>query len=164
MDAIKAVTTAADFLKKNRFLLLMIAAGMILLSLPAEKALPQSAPVQSTPAQEAATVEERLAAILSKLDGAGKTAVLLTEAKGEQILYQTNDSASGTEMRTDTVLVTGSDRAETGLVRQRMSPVWQGAVILCQGADRPEIRLRIVEAVMSATGLTSDKITVLKMK
>lgn len=164
MDAIKAVTTATEFLKKHRLLLLMIAAGVILLTVPTETSQPEPAQSQIAAVSETYSVEERLAGILGKMEGAGKTAVLLTEARGEQILYQTDEAASGDDLRTETVLVTGSDRMEEGLIRQRLSPVWQGAVILCQGADRPEVRLRIVEAVISATGLTSDKITVLKMK
>jgi hypothetical protein len=39
-----------------------------------------------------------------------------------------------------------------------------GAVIVCQGADKPVVRLAIVEAVADATGLSTDTITVLKMK
>jgi len=39
-----------------------------------------------------------------------------------------------------------------------------GAVIVCQGADDPQVRLSIVDAVSKVTGLGSDKISVLKMK
>lgn len=164
MDPISYVTTAAELIKKHRLLLLMIAAGVILLTLPAEEKTPQPEPVQAAVTEESQSLEERLSGLLSKMEGAGKTAVLLTQARGEQLLYQTDESASGSDLRTETVLVTNAGREETGLLRQKLAPVYQGAVILCQGADRPEVRLRIVEAVMSATGLTSDKITVLKMK
>lgn len=157
MDAMNLVTGAVQHLKKYRLLLLMIAAGVILLTAPAEQQPPPS-PASVSP--EEISLEDRLCELLSKMDGAGKTAVLLTEAKGEQLLYQTDESSSGT----DTVLVTGGTREQSGLLRQRLPPVWQGAVVLCQGADRPEVRLRIVEAVSRATGLTSDRITVLKMK
>ena len=168
MDALKYLTKAADIIKKYRILFLMIVAGVILLTIPPEEKKPETNPVQLTDSADAVSVEDRLSAILSKLDGAGKVTVLLTEAKGEMILYQTDESESyadsGSDRRIETVLVTDSDRAERGLIRQRIPPTYQGAVVLCQGADRAEVRLRIVEAVMSATGLTSDKITVLKMK
>ena len=94
--------------------------------------------------------------------------VLLTEAEGEQTLYQMDEDLQtngGSEsIRQDTVLLTNSEREEVGLVRQIIPPVYQGAVILCQGADSASVRLAIIQAVASATGLTSDKITVLKMK
>jgi hypothetical protein len=42
--------------------------------------------------------------------------------------------------------------------------VYQGAVVLCQGAADAAVRLAVVEAVSKATGLGADKICVLKMK
>jgi len=36
--------------------------------------------------------------------------------------------------------------------------------VVCQGADRAGVRLAVVDAVKSVTGLSSDRITVLKMK
>lgn len=168
MDALKYVTKAIDIIKKYKFFLLMITVGVLLMMIPQDEKQPLASPTQVVDDEDTLSVEERLSAILSKMEGAGKTTVLLTEAKGEQILYQTDDSESIAEnvsdRRTETVLVNNSDRTEAGLVRQRIPPVYLGAVILCQGAGRAEVRLRIVEAVMSATGLTSDKITVLEMK
>jgi len=42
--------------------------------------------------------------------------------------------------------------------------LYRGAVVVCQGGDNASVRLAVVEAVSNATGLTSDRITVLKMK
>ena len=39
-----------------------------------------------------------------------------------------------------------------------------GAVIVCRGAENPEVRLSVTNAVAAYTGLGSDKITVMKMK
>ncbi len=39
----------------------------------------------------------------------------------------------------------------------------QGVVVLSQGAERADIRLKILQAVQSYTGFAADKITVLKM-
>ena len=38
-----------------------------------------------------------------------------------------------------------------------------GAVIVCEGADNPTVKLDILRAIGSYTGLGSDKITILKM-
>lgn len=40
----------------------------------------------------------------------------------------------------------------------------EGAVVVCAGAASPQVRLDVTKAVMSYTGLGSDRITVLKMK
>ena len=39
-----------------------------------------------------------------------------------------------------------------------------GAVVVCDGADAPTVRLYVTNAVMSYTGLGSDRISVIKMK
>ena len=78
--------------------------------------------------------------------------------------YQKNTDQTSDALREDTVLVTDESRTEQGLIRQVLPPQYRGAVIVCQGGDRASVRLNIVEAVSAVTGLTSDKITVLKMK
>ena len=55
-------------------------------------------------------------------------------------------------------------RTETGLVRQTLEPIYRGAVVLCDGADQSGVRLAIVNAVSSVTGLGADRICVLKRK
>ena len=63
-----------------------------------------------------------------------------------------------------TLIITDEKRAEKGLIRQVNPPVLQGAVVVCQGADAPKVKLAVVDAVMRATGLSSNQICVLKMK
>lgn len=166
MDWVRGKETAAAFVKKYRYVLIVLAAGLFLMALPTQEAQqPQTQPVAE---QTEPQLQETLAQLLSHLEGAGKVEVLLTQSKGPQTLYQTDEDSTVSEGTTDThretVLVTGTDREEAGLIRQVSSPTYQGAIVLCQGADNANIRLSIVEAVMSVTGLRSDCITVLKMK
>ncbi len=156
MDRVTMMDLGRRFFRKNALTVLLILVGLLFLLLPQEKPDPAPAEPEQKPA---ATLEERLSELLSQAEGAGKTRVLLTEQAGEQILYQTDEA----ENRSTTVLVSDGSREEGGLVRQRISPAYQGAVVLCQGANRPEVRLAVVNAVMAVTGLTSDKITVLKL-
>lgn len=168
MDWVSFSSRGKDVLQKYKYVILIILTGIVLLSLPSET--PEKT-VRTEDIPEVNTdmpMEESLAHILSMIEGAGRVEVLLSQAVGEEILYQTDNRESSGEhsrdIQKDTVLITDDNRTETGLIRQRNPPVYQGAVILCQGADKAGIRLSIVEAVMSITGLTSDKITVLKMK
>lgn len=143
-----------ELLGKYRFVLLVALAGLVLMLLPGGKTAEEPQP--TVPVVE--NLESRLETILGRIEGAGKVAVLLTEAQGGETFYQTE----GEDERT--VLVTGADRSESGLVRTSQSPVYRGAVVVCQGADSPSVRLAVVEAVANATGLGTDRITVLKMK
>lgn len=153
-----------EFLKKYRYVLLVLAAGLFLMLLP-ESGSGKAAEQNLAPAEETKPdIQDALSEILSQIEGAGRVKVLLTQAAGEQILYQTDEDSDSETLRQDTVILSDSERGEQGLIRQVNPPVYQGAVVLCQGADSASIRLAIVEAVANATGLTADKITVLKMK
>ena len=114
--------------------------------------------------EEAMSISESLEQILGQIEGVGKVKVMLTQSAGEITIYQEDTDHSADTVREDTVLVTGESRQEMGLVRQVIPPKYQGAVVVCQGGDRAAVRLAIVDAVAAVTGLTSDRITVLKMK
>ena len=153
MDWVTLRSRGKELVRKYRYVLLVVLAGLFLMALPDGK--------NAKAAPEPAAAEEE---ILSQIQGAGRVRVLLTQREGERTLYQTDEDSASSGVRSDTVLLNGSDRSQTGLVRQVNPPTYLGAVIVCQGADSASVRLAIVEAVGSVTGLSTDKITVLKMK
>lgn len=167
MDWIGMKKTGMETLKKYRYVLLVVLIGIFLMVLP-EKTEAVQPSAQEPPVQEQEDLQEELSDILAKVSGAGRVELLLTCAAGEKTLYQTDDDLTSAENSRDarkkTVVVAGSGREEAGLVSQVLPPVYRGAVILCQGADSAQVRLSIVEAVSNATGLSTDKISVLKMK
>lgn len=170
MDWVMLGGKLKEISKQYRAVLLILLLGIVLMLLPnfSEQTKKDTAINQSNMQTTDIELEDSLEQILSKMDGAGKVQVLLTEAQGERIHYQTNDNRSQSdsteELRQETVIVSGMDRSESGLVWQTEPPVYLGAVILCQGADSAAVRLAIIQAVANATGLSTDKISVLKMK
>lgn len=161
MGRLKMTDSVMDFLKKYRHVAIVLLVGIILMCLPGKQKQTEKNTVQH-PAQEASDTAQELEQILSQVKGAGKVRVLLTRSQGEQIIYQTDKSNDGSNA--DTVVITGSDRTQQGLIRQIDPPIYLGAVIVCQGGDDPSVRLAIVEAVSDVTGLGADRISVLKMK
>lgn len=163
MNVIRGKTS--EFLKKYRYVILVIVVGIVLMSIPDKKEeRDETVPDANTVSWTDRT--EELTQILSQIQGAGKVKVLLTLSAGEKTVYQTDSdsgSASGA-VRHETVIVTDGNRAQHGLVQQIRYPEYRGAVVVCQGADQPAVKLAIVEAVSNATGLGTDKISVLKMK
>lgn len=166
MEGIDIKRDGLEILKKYRYVILILLIGLFFMLVPessekAQEPEPQAVVVESS-------LQTELSIILSKIAGAGNVEVLLTEASGSQTYYQADETLSTDEntkdQRRDTVIVTNSSREETGLIRRVDPPVYQGAIVLCQGADDARVRLSIVEAVSNATGLTTNKITVLKMK
>ena len=147
-------------IKKYQYVLLVILIGVFLMLLPANMKENEMTTQVST--ELSRDLEDELSDILSQISGVGKTEVLLTEQSGSDTIYQMDTGQS--KNNADTVVIRNQARDETGLVKQVLPPVYKGAVIVCQGADSANIRLSVVEAVRSVTGLSSASITVLKMK
>lgn len=167
MDWLNISGKAKELAGKYKYVLLILLLGIFLMLLPDGKQEPvqQEAPeLESADFDKAKELEE----ILTQIAGVGKVRVMLTEAAGSETVYQTDEdrsSSTDTEsLRVETVIVSDSDRKESGLVRTVVPPVYLGAIIVCQGGDSPTVRLSVVEAVSNVTGIGSDRITVLKMK
>ena len=157
-----------EFFYKNRAVALVVLVGVLLMLLPTGKTEAQQPQRQETVSEPRENLETRLEQILSQVSGAGNVRVLLTQERGETSVYQLDrqevTDGDRREIRQDTVTVTGSDRQQEGLLTQVEAPRYRGAVVVCQGGDNPTVRLSVVEAVSGATGLPSNRITVLKMK
>lgn len=163
MDWIGTKEKLRDFLKRYWYVVLVLAVGLILMAIPTGN---QEAEVSEQPIiPDNPALQEQLEDILMQIRGAGKVKVLLTESCGAQTVYQTDqDTRREGSGNVKTVIVTDADRNQNGLIYRIDPPVYLGAVIVCQGGDSAAVKLAIVEAVSSVTGLSSDRITVLKMK
>lgn len=159
---IKPLLQKAGMLK-YAFLVLLV--GVCLMLYPQKKEVP---PVQESRQENGVDLEDSLEAILEKIDGAGEVAVLLSLETGESAVYQTDDETetdgTGQSGRRETVLLTDSDGNESPLIVQKNYPIYKGAVVLCQGADSAAVKFQIINAVSDITGLSSNKISVIKMK
>ena len=168
MDRLTIQRKTIEILKKNKFVFLILAVGLILLILPPFANSKEGKQVIPENSDNILSVEDQLSQILSYVQGAGKVQVMLSIAYGEETLYQTDDNhstnADNKSDNSDTVTITGADRSEIGLIKQVNPPVYSGAIVVCQGADNPSVRFAVVEAVSKVTGLGTDKISVLKMK
>ena len=139
MDHEEGKQALRAFFKKYRWAAAVVLSGIFLMSLPqgAEKASEHPQTVLTQPG-----LGQQLETLLANLQGAGTVRVLLTERSGEQIHYQTDQDGPQEDRDLKTVVITGSDRAQAGLVLRTDPPVWQGAVVLCQGADSAAVRQR----------------------
>ena len=150
--------------KEYRYAVIILVIGLILMLMPSGEKDKVEEPTPGLAQGQTETLEERLGEVLSAVQGAGRVKILLTEARGGRTVYQTDTQERSDALTEDTVIITGSDRSQQGLICQQIPPQYLGAVIVCQGADKAAVRLALVEAVSDATGLSTDAITVLKMK
>lgn len=168
MDRVAITDRITEFVKKYKYVLIVLVVGVFLMLLPGKQEQTEAETEEVKPsAKNEWDITEKLTEILKQVKGAGDVKVLLTVANGQTTVYQYDEDISGGEngsVRQETVIVTDSDRNQSGLVQQINPPVYQGAIIVCQGADNDVVRLHIIEAVAKVTGLRTDKISVLKMK
>lgn len=157
-------------ISKFRLPLLIFAAGLLLMLLPTGKRSTQAVQTaaQAAQTQELTPSQAEMEAILSRIDGVGRVDLLLTLRTSGASVYQTDTrtvtSGSGTTEECQTVFGQTSGSGKEPVVQTTLAPQYQGALVVCDGADRASVRLAVVQAVASLTGLGSNQIAVVKMK
>lgn len=151
--------------EKGKFALPVLGLGVLLLLWPSGTGETKSAASPETAAQQQKEMER----ILSRIEGAGELHLMLTlESDGERTLAEDREETLGgspdapeSQSRRETVILSVSGGEEV-VVTRRESPVYRGALVVCQGADRAEVKLAVTQAVAALTGLGADRITVVK--
>ncbi len=157
-------------LSRYKFVLLVVALGVILLSWPenTENSDESEGALFAEEGFSVEALEKKLATTLSLVDGAGNVQIVLTVQSSEERVFAQDGSTeqeNGTSSKKiETVIVaSGSGKQETVLV-QRIYPQFQGALIIADGGADPNVRLKLTQAVAALTGLGSDKISICKRK
>lgn len=158
-----------SWLGKYKLVLLLVAAGVVLLAWPTgdrAKAQTDQKSASSVAGEEPFSVEkleERLSQAISRIQGAGTCTVLLSLDQGVERVLATDrvEERNGDESTREetTVVYSGEDGEKVALVTQYY-PSFRGALVVCDGGDDPQVRLAVTQAVSALTGLGSDRITV----
>lgn len=158
--------------KKYKYAALVLLVGIALLLLPSRSSKQeQTVKTEQPTLNEQAYLQEmerRLEETLSQIDGAGEVRVVLTLRSGVCTLYQTDVASSEDDGRKSeerkTVIMSAGSAYNEAAVSSVEYPQFQGALIVCRGAGSASVKLDLINAVASLTGLGSDQITVVKMK
>lgn len=163
---------AAKKLIKNKYVLILIAAGLTLMLLGgtgAKKKTVGGEPTVTESVFSVSELENRMSKSLSKIEGAGHVQVVLTVgASTEQVLAQDTETKSLTDgdrtesNQTVKTVIIDSGTDEAPVVTRYVYPEFRGAVIIAEGADNAAVRLSLTQAVSNLTGLGADRITVAK--
>ena len=124
------------------------------------------------------TLEQRLSEMVSRIDGAGRSCVMVTmdstrEAVYAQDLRETEDTSSSSESgrttesgnisREQTHILMDRGSGEEPLVEKQIEPQVRGVMILCEGAENPVVEQRVTEAVKTVLGSPASRICVEKI-
>lgn len=151
---------------KYRWVTIIFLAGLLLMLIPSTADDDVEEPLQERETFSLAETEQRMEEILSRIDGAGKLQLMLTLKTGSnlQLAENKDETADSDETRkqSETVTINRGSGYEDIVITQQIYPVYQGALVVCQGADKASVRLALTEAVAALTGLSSDKISIVK--
>lgn len=117
-------------------------------------------------------IENKLENIISSIEGAGKTNVMVTIDTSEENIYakesknnsedKENNSKNSSEY--EYVIIKTASSKEEGLLLKVTQPDVRGVAIVCAGADIASVRESIINTVSSVLDIKKNKISISKMK
>lgn len=124
----------------------------------------QKAAVSAVPtaavSQYQTQLEQQLEGLISQLQGAGKTTVMVTLTTGEETVYAVDTQTGDVQQQeTHVVLQDGSALAETTYLPQVC-----GVAVLCEGGGDVHVAARITELLHSLLDLPTNRICVEQRK
>lgn len=150
---------------RNRAALAVAVGVLAMLLILLSEIFPQTE--QNAPAgQEESTLayqtqlEQRLEKLISQMNGAGKTTVMVTLETGEEAIYAL-DTQSGDLQSQNTHVLLDDGSALTETVFQ---PQIRGVAVLCDGGGDVRVAARITELLTSLLDLPSNRICVEQRK
>ncbi|MBR5571088.1 MAG: stage III sporulation protein AG [Oscillospiraceae bacterium] len=160
--------TVIQVLKKYKFVALILLVGLVLMLLPTSGGNAEGEPEERGDAYSLSQTEQRLESLLRNVQGVGQVKVMLTLKSGSTLELAKDSSTSvrdnETKRDSDVVTVSRGGGSEEVVITQERYPVYQGAVVVCEGGGNSAVRLAVIETVSVLTGLGSDKITVVQWK
>lgn len=175
-------------LKKDQILILLLAGVLLLvISIPVDEDASGAPETENTPqsetvpaASKTSELEQRLEAILSNVEGIGRTRVMLTlKSDGRKIVEKDVEQSDRTEENSEenqnsqtnehssnenTVLQRDAVGNETPYITEELEPEIEGVLVVAQGADNAQTVSEITDAVMALFGVEAHKIKVMKME
>ena len=140
----------------------------------------QTVQEKESQAVEQNELEQKLEAILSKIEGAGNVEVLITYSQSSELVPVYNESSTVStteesdqqgrtkkieENTTQKEVIYEENSGQKELVTQKIiNPKVEGAIILAEGAEDSTVKTNIVQAVEAVTGIATHKIQVFTSK
>lgn len=117
-------------------------------------------------------LENKLADIISSIDGAGTAKVMITLESSSEAVYAQNDKTdmeSGDEnnekisKENDYVLIKTDSSKEEALLLKIIQPEVKGVAVVCEGGDSIYVQQKIIETISAVFDISSSKIKVTKL-
>lgn len=168
----------AAFFKGKNGVRVIVAIGvlgivLIFLSEMLPKRKSQAAPPteQTTTEEYTAALEERLTALIGRIDGVGRCRVMVTLENGIKYVYASEektgsdyktqgDTASQADDSETTVILVQTDNGYEGLLVTELQPTVKGVVVVCEGGGDSVVQTRVKEALTAVLNITEKRVCV----
>ena len=116
-------------------------------------------------------LEERITSIISSIDGAGATQVMITLESGNEDVYLHNydygedvdSSGAGNREVRDEYVIVNAENGEKGIVVRVEEPEIRGVAVVCEGGGNSYVRAEIIATVTALLNISSARVSVAKM-
>ncbi len=177
-EIIEKITSKSRLNKKLMLVVMLLVSGIILLLASELVTTEETASLQSaettsnTDLQEySERLEQRLTSIISSIDGAGATRVMVTLESGSEDIYlhdfdygeNADPSGKNSIERKDEYVIIDGSSGEQGIIVRRAEPKVRGVAVVCEGGGSDQVRSQIVEAVTALLDISSARVSVAKM-
>jgi stage III sporulation protein AG len=116
-------------------------------------------------AEASADLEAKLNSLLAGVKGAGTVAVAVNYSESAETVYVFDQEQSGqddSEGNTSSEKTTLAAISETPVVAKQLQPKVQGITVVSSGADDPQVKERLYQAVRGLTGLDATQIAIIE--
>ncbi len=125
---------------------------------------------KTTAESYAQKLEDDLGKIISNIDGAGKTNILITIDREIENVYQTDTDATaksdseGSQQnnKSSTVVIRSKNSTEEPIKVTEIMPKIKGVLVVCEGADSSVVKQNIIDSVRTVLGVASSRVSVQK--
>ena len=163
-----------DFIKKYKYVLAVVIAGMIFMNFPSGTKSEISGNESCETEFDINEFEARIEKTLAVCEGVGRVKVVLSVDSGPENIYEKDAKKSLREQREGVVVESDSEAKpsilsegsgkESPIKIKEMYPKFRGALVVCDGANDAGVRRIVVDSISALTGLKSDGISITKMK
>ena len=116
-------------------------------------------------------LESRLADIISHIDGAGNTGVMITLEGSREYIYaqdkqgqeDAQDENKSVSEKSEYVLKKLEDGSEEPIIIRENEPRVRGVIVVCSGGGNNAVKEKVIEAVTSVFNITPSRVSVNKI-
>ena len=116
----------------------------------------------------AETIEKKLSELVSSIDGAGETVVMVTIETGKENVFakeiksEEDENKQSSSYEYEYVVIKSGSSVENGMLLKVIEPEIRGVAIVCDGGENPTVRENIINTVSAVLDIKTNSISVCK--